>query len=284
MQEIKVGFPVILIVSAAIVGAGVSAALAGLLRVESASPIRLETPKSTAGELAGAVVFDPPKPEDAPKELRDAVMLGYHIIKDTQTYAKDYVGNDLNCTNCHFEAGRARHTLSLVGVAVKYPKYRSRHHYSSDLVTRTNGCMKRSQNGKPLPPDSKEMQGIMAYYHWISKGLPIYAEIPWLGLEPIEGAKNASIEKGKEVYEAHCSGCHGPQGQGTRIAPPLWGPGSYNDGAGMSHPDKLAGFAHLYMPKGDPNLTVEQAKQAAAYVDSQPRPHFQDKQDPEDVW
>ncbi|BEQ13899.1 hypothetical protein [Desulfoferula mesophila] len=75
---------------------------------------------------ASQVVFDPPRPEDAPESIRDGVMLGYHILMDTQTYAKEYVGNTLNCRNCHFNAGRERNTLSLVGVAVTYPKYRER--------------------------------------------------------------------------------------------------------------------------------------------------------------
>jgi cytochrome c len=52
------------------------------------------------------VVFNPPLPEDAPTDIKDAVMLGYNILMDIQKYAAKYVGNKLNCKNCHFEAGR----------------------------------------------------------------------------------------------------------------------------------------------------------------------------------
>ena len=43
--------------------------------------------------------------------------------------------------------------------------------------------LKRSMNGRSLPSDSKEMNAIITYYQWISKGLTIYVDIPWLGLK-----------------------------------------------------------------------------------------------------
>ncbi|MEJ2719067.1 MAG: cytochrome C [Deltaproteobacteria bacterium] len=205
-------------------------------------------------------------------------MLGYRIMIDTQKYAAQYVGNKLNCTNCHFDGGRAQKTLSLVGVAAKYPRYRKRQHYATDLVTRTNGCFQRSQNGKPLPADSKEMQAIMAYYHWISKGIPIYADVPWLGLKDLKSDHKPDKAAGGDVFALKCVQCHGRDGQGTLIAPPLWGPESFNDGAGMSHLPKFAAFSHLYMPKGNPDLTINQSLDVAAFVTSQPRPTFEKKQ------
>ncbi|MCA9284269.1 MAG: hypothetical protein KDA22_03575, partial [Phycisphaerales bacterium] len=39
-------------------------------------------------------------------------------------------------------------------------------------------------------------------------------------------------------------------------------------------PRTLAAFTYLNMPKGNPDLTVEQAIDVAAYVASQPRPRF----------
>ncbi len=228
---------------------------------------------STTSEVAtDELVFDPPRPEDAPEKIREAVMLGYNIINNTQEYASEYVGNDLNCTNCHFDAGRAKHTLSLVGVAAKYPKFRSRQEFSADLVTRTNGCFQRSQNGKPLPHDSKKMAAIMTYYHWISKDIPIYADIPWLGLKLIKSDHEPRVDTGRTVFTKNCRMCHGTNGQGTRIAPPLWGSGSYNNGAGMAEVPKLAAFTHLYMPKGNPRLSKTEALDVAAFVNSRPRP------------
>lgn len=57
---------------------------------------------SLVASAAENVKYDPPRPEDALEEIRDAVMLGYNILNKTQKYASEYVGNELNC---HFEGG-----------------------------------------------------------------------------------------------------------------------------------------------------------------------------------
>ncbi len=35
------------------------------------------------------------------------------------------------------------------------------------LEERINGCFRRSMNGKPLPPDSADMQAMVAYFDWM---------------------------------------------------------------------------------------------------------------------
>lgn len=267
----QIPFTIMVVAVFAIVGALVSLLFTAAIDLNTTETINT-APAPIGG--AAAVVFNPPGPEEAPEEIRDAVMLGYHILMDTQKYAPQYVGNQLNCKNCHFEAGMVRDTLSLVGVAAKYPKYRQRSKYDTDLVTRTNGCFQRSMNGKPLPAGSHEMQAIMGFYHWISKGLPIYADIPWLGLKHLNSKHQGDAAAGQTVYAKQCARCHGQDGHGTIIAPPLWGPGSFNDGAGMSKPENFAAFDYHFMPKGNADLTEEQAIDAAAYVTQQPRPHF----------
>ena len=58
--------------------------------------------------------------------------------------------------------------------------------------------------------------------------------------------------------------------------PPLWGPDTFNNGAGMARIINFANFIHFNMPHGtdylNPQLTVENAWDIAAYVLSQPRP------------
>lgn len=58
--------------------------------------------------------------------------------------------------------------------------------------------------------------------------------------------------------------------------PPLWGPQSFNDGAGMNRLITAANFIHDNMPDGTsydhPQLSVEQAWDVAAFVVAQPRP------------
>ena len=257
----------------------------------------LPSPKKTS-EKAGELQYNPPKPEDAPQEIRDVVLLGHNILTETKKNLPAYVGNDLNCHNCHFEGGITQGgkngSISYVGVAAKYPKYRNRQDYSVDLMTRVNNCLMRSLNGKPLPPESKEMTAILTYFHWISKGVPIYADIPWLGLKPLESNHNPDKANGKILFAENCASCHGLNGQGgaqqgkmakngghetgkkghDENGPPLWGDKSFTDGAGMSKLENLASFAYYNMPRHDPDLSEEQALDIAAYVTAQPRPKF----------
>lgn len=267
-------FALVLVVTLVLAGAGLLAML-GFMAAPSSPRAILAGGGQGETLRASQVVFNPPRPEDAPKDIREGVMLGYHILMDTQNYAKEYVGNQLNCRNCHFNAGRERETLSLVGVAASYPKYRERNKYVTDLVTRTQGCFQRSMNGQRLPPEGKHMQAIMAYYHWISKGLPMYADIPWLGLKKLKRAHKPEQTAGKKIFAEVCGRCHGPDGLGTAIAPPLWGPGSFNDGAGMYKIKNFSAFTHHFMPKNNPSLSEAQALDVAAYSLGQPRPRFQ---------
>ena len=228
-------------------------------------------------ERVDTVAFNPPRPQDAPAEIREAVMLGYNIMIDTRTYAPAYTGNGLTCSNCHFNGGLSQDGIPLVGVAATYPKYRERTGYATDLVSRTNECFERSMNGKTPPVESREMQALQAYYAWISRGIPVYAKVPWLGVKKIKTAHVPSAEAGATVFRARCTPCHGVDGQGTSVAPPLWGPNSFNDGAGMDNVEMLASFAFANMPRGSPGLSVDQAFDVAAFLTSQPRPHFAEK-------
>jgi thiosulfate dehydrogenase len=275
MKKNEIFFSLVIILLFAIVGGALSLVFSKFIDFSPVEPTRPSLAPTTAGtEKTYSVSFNPPLPQEAPADIRDAVMLGYNILMDTPKYVSQYVGNKLSCKNCHFEAGRTKKALSLVGVGATYPKYRERQHYSVDLVTRTNDCFERSMNGEALPPDSKEMNAIITYYQWLSKGLPIYGQIPWLGLKHIQNTHRPNPMKGKEVFGQQCSACHGSNGQGTQIAPPLWGKDSFNGGAGMAKLANLATFARDFMPQGNPDLTDEEALDVAAYVTSQPRPHF----------
>ena len=83
---------------------------------------------------------------------------------------------------------------------------------------------------------------------------------------------------------------HGADGQGQRLDPadakqagrryrfpPLWGPDSFNDGAGMARAITAAQFVHANMPFGTtfdaPLLSPTDAFDVVAYVSGQPRPH-----------
>ena len=107
---------------------------------------------------------------------------------------------------------------------------------------------------------------------------------PWRGLNVIAKDKLIPIEKldtkrGEELFIDKCSSCHGKDGQGVQIgdkkAGPLWGPDSWNDGAGAARVYTLAGMIRYAMPYLNPgSLTDEEAQQIAAFINSQPRPKF----------
>ena len=78
---------------------------------------------------------------------------------------------------------------------------------------------------------------------------------------------------------AQCARCHGPEGQGTGAGTPLWGDGSFTLGAGMARYRTAAAFVHANMPRDRPgSLSLQDALDVAAFVDSRPRRDFAGKE------
>ena len=239
------------------------------------APVR-QTPASqiAAPMQAGPsaeVQFNPPRPQDAPEDIREAVMLGYNIINDTAQYAGQHVGNELACATCHLEGGLSKGSITLVGAAATYPRFLSSHGYSADLALKVQDCFARNLNAAPPALDSQTMQAVLAYLQWISKDVPVYAKLPWALPAKLDSSHKPDAAKGAAVYTESCAACHGDAGDGS---PPLWGKGSYSDGSTMHNTDTFAVFTHKFMPPEAATLTPEQALDVAAYVDTQPRPHF----------
>jgi thiosulfate dehydrogenase len=284
MEKRGLPFTLVITLSVVVVGAGLSLIFAHSIRLTEAeqqkvsSETEVAPARLDASRGGGDLLYNPPRPEEAPPDIRETVMLGYHLMMETPKYAGRYVGDKLSCTSCHFNGGVSEGGknggLSLVGVATQYPAYQQRSKADVDLAARTNNCFERSMNGKPLPATSKEMLALLTYYQWISRGLPIYAEVPWLGLKPVPSKHQPDRSRGEQVFQRSCTPCHGTGGQGTQLGPPLWGDHSFNDAAGMSRLADFAGFTYWNMPRGNPTLTAEEALDVAAFVTSQPRAHF----------
>lgn len=236
-----------------------------------------------AHKLLGFNLVDP---EQAPHHIRHSVMRGYRLILNTGHYAPNYAHNELSCTNCHFLGGDTlggkNGGISLVGVTTLYPQYSKRSGKVISLPERINNCFQRSMNGGPLPLNSRMMNDIINYLQWISKEVETIKDIPWLGLPEIKNSHKPNPQEGKKIYEQYCAICHKSNGEGGGILsdvegksiPPLWGPKSFNDGAGMSTLKMFAPFVYLNMPYQQARLTEEQALDVSAYVLEQPRPHF----------
>jgi len=240
--------------------------------------VKTEQPRE-AQQGSIPIEFAPPSPETIPgSQLGEQIRLGYQIVVNTQEYANPYVGNSLNCTNCHLDAGLNPNAASFVGLAAVYPEYRPRNARVNTLADRVNECFERSLNGRALPPDSSKLQAVVAYITWLSRGVPSGATIPWRGLQRIASRRPLDSANGKNLFANKCAFCHGSDGQGTMAAPPVWGPQSYNIAAGMARVTVAAAFIKSNMPRGwGWSLSDDDAYDVAAYINSHPRPDFPGK-------
>jgi thiosulfate dehydrogenase len=217
--------------------------------------------------------------------LGDAVRLGRDIFNKPQAYAKAYVGNGLTCSNCHLNGGTQAWGGPLIGVWGVFPAYSARSASVETLEDRLNDCFLRSMNGKAVPLDSPEMKGLLAYAWWLSSGVPTGQSVAGRGFERAAPPATAPDPvRGKTLYAAKCAACHGvdgagtPGANGTYVFPPLWGPASFNVGAGMARLVTAASFVQSKMPLGaGGSLSTRDAYDIAAYFTREPRPEFAGK-------
>jgi thiosulfate dehydrogenase len=232
--------------------------------------------------------------------LSDQVRLGFRIFMNTPVEASRFSHNQLSCNNCHLNAGQREWALPLVGVSTQFPEYNKRAGRLFSLEDRIVGCFMRSQDAvnrsddsgdstqdetATLPAqDSKEVLAVSAYLTWLSSGYAVGDKLPWRGKNFIPEEKLLPLErlsatKGEALFKEKCASCHGDDGQGVQIgdkkAGPLWGPHSWNDGAGAARIYTLAGLIRYTMPYLEPGgLTDEEAQHISCFINSKPRPEY----------
>jgi thiosulfate dehydrogenase len=264
----------------------------GLFSVTAA--LHAQTPAPAAGfVIRPAEAYDVSKlPDDHygrlaryGKELTERTFA--HIGPEVKDPKMRYAGNNLACASCHQAGGTKKFAMPWVGVHATFPQYRAREDEVSTVEERINGCMERSMNGKPLPLDSREMKAFMTYMHFLSAGVPTGGKVDGQGLPAFKAPdRRADTVAGKKIYADKCLACHGVDGGGLRAGapgtasgytfPPVWGPDSFNTGAGMNRLLFASAFIKTNMPlgaqHGAPQLSDDEAYDVAAYVLSQPRP------------
>lgn len=244
----------------------------------------------------------------SPKDIQEVwdsvdplVREGYQLISETPKYigpgaAQEelrFTGNNLACTSCHLRGGTQAGSAAWVGVTGRFPQFGGRANEIGTIEDRVNGCMQRSMNGRKLPEESAQMKAIVAYMDWLGTGMPKEQKESYQGYARLEIPQvPVDLEKGAAIYSRDCAVCHGQDGAGipgpdpTRgyLYPPLWGPDSYNDGAGMHRVITAAEFIRSNMPFGmatreSPRLSDEDAFHVAGYINSFPRPHKANTED-----
>ncbi|MCM2371934.1 c-type cytochrome [Aporhodopirellula aestuarii] len=212
-------------------------------------------------------------------ELGRVIELGREIVENTKDHplSKAYVGNSLNCTSCHLDAGTHPEAASFLGVAAAYPAWSPREQRVITLQDRALNCFMRSENGIRPPVGSEVAIAITAYITWLSTDQPIRMnpDKP-LGPNHVRPLKDSvgDIDRGKPLYEDYCASCHGDDGLGSDDGPPVWGDKSYNDGAGLIRVPKLASWLKVAMPLDNASLSPQEALDIAAYINSHDRPKF----------
>lgn len=224
--------------------------------------------------------FQPPGDADIPNNaFGEQVRRGQDLFMNTKALAPDYVGNQLNCINCHIDRGRKPNSAPLWAAYPMYPAYRKKNNKVNTFTERMQGCFQFSMNGKPPAADSEVLTALTTYAYWLSTNAPIGKALPGRGFdEPPPPRGGYDIARGKLVYEKQCVICHGANGEGKRVGvttvfPALWGKDSFNWGAGMHRINTAAGFIQHNMPLGrGETLSDQEAWDVAAFVNSHERP------------
>jgi len=231
--------------------------------------------------------------------LSKDIRWGYKLFTNTAVEAKQFVPGKMTCANCHLNAGQRERSLPLVAIAAMFPEYNRRSGRLYSLNDRIVDCFWRSENATgtvdpendsgavadKLPsPTSKEVLAIAAYITWLAKGSTVGKNPAWRGQNTIAAGSLIPVakidhQKGEAIFLERCTSCHGADGQGVAVGDkkpgPLWGPDSWNDGAGAARVYTLAGIIRYAMPYLNPgSLTDEEAQQVAAFINAKPRPQF----------
>ncbi|MBD0701550.1 MULTISPECIES: c-type cytochrome [unclassified Pseudomonas] len=250
--------------------------MAGAADVADASP---PSPGPDAPQQRTAT-FTPPAEDTLPDNaFGRLVRQGHAIFVDTKTNAPEFVGNGMNCTNCHLDQGRKADSAPLWAAYTMYPAYRKKNDKVNTYAERLQGCFEFSMNGKPPPADGQVIAALTAFSYWLATGAPLGQELPGRAYPEVpQPAGGFDVAKGKVIYAQQCAVCHGNEGEGQKaggdyVFPPLWGKDSFNWGAGMHRINTAAGFIKSNMPLGKgATLSADEAWHVAAYMNSHERP------------
>lgn len=240
------------------------------LRVKNFSALEYgSAPKAT-------MAWVPPRASSIPEGPQgESIRQGRLIFDETPLYASRFTRSKVTCSNCHAAGGIQPYASPVVGLPAVFPMFNKRAGHMISLQDRIQECFVRSENGTPLPYKGDTMKALMDYIGWLSQPEPNRKPFVGRGLVTLPELK-PDPQHGAAIYAAQCAGCHGDHGEGRApLFPPLWGPESFNDGAGMYTLAKMAPFVQHNMPQNRMGiLSAQDAWDVSAFVHAQPRPAF----------
>ena len=252
---------------------------------EAAAPAQASATAQVAAAAGGD--FQPPPESAIPSGPDgDSIRRGMEIFLHTGTStAKQFVGSSLTCGNCHLDGGRTANASPMWAAWVNYPAYRAKNGTINTMEDRIRGCFTYSMNaqdgpaGQPPPYGSDVYRDLEMYFAWLATGAPVGTQLKGRGYLKLDKPASFDLANGAKVFTANCAACHGDDGQGmknpdgTYAFPPLWGPHSFNWGAGMGQVANAAGFIRANMPFGSGySISEKDSWDVAAFVDSHERP------------
>lgn len=242
----------------------------------AACSTRNETPESRAAASSfNEAAWKPLTEADIPADSMGAsIRRGLYLLRFTPESLPKYATSSLRCTSCHENDGLKSTSAPLTGSHARYPKYMPRTGAVVTLADRVNYCFTRSLSGNALPHGSREMEDVLAYLAFISKGVPVGTKLAGHdGLQAMKDTLVGDAKRGAMLFGQTCVSCHLKEGTGIRPIPALWGPTSYSIGASMARQERAASFIWHNMPLSKPGtLTPQDAFDLAAYINQHPRP------------
>lgn len=281
---------------AGVAGALILSAAAGWLAwsnrtTPDAPPLAAIAVKGKDGQQVASYVI--PQDRDILAEANAGQIIhGKRLLAETARLLPDNVGNGLNCNSCHLADGKVANANPYINTVNSYPRVMPRAGQEVDLVGRINGCFQRSMNGRPLAPESAEMEAMIAYMEWLRQGVEKGDRVDMLNAGLLDESLVPDPVNGERIYAAQCAMCHGDAGEGMQdqfgdyIFPPLWGDESFNIGAGLARTYKAAQYVKYAMPPAmNMNLplgqggvlTDQEAIDVSEYFTHMPRPDFAPK-------
>ena len=238
--------------------------LGGMVTLVPAAP----APRPEVDTAVFVIPADSLIPKNA---LGVAIRRGRAIALATRDSLRSDRSNALRCVSCHLESGTKRGALPWVGSYAKFPRIDPRGGVET-VHERINTCLRRNLRASALRPDDPQMEALVAYIAFLSRGVRLGGHVEGQGDDTLMVTEGRSAQ-GARVWKAQCAACHGLSGQGTRNGAPVWGRRSFSKASELANWATLAGFLRGHMSDGGRRslLSDQEVADVTSYVLRQAR-------------